>query len=341
MQNHQSLIRIAFIAILLYLFYMVISPFLNLLIITIVFAILFFPLYKFLHSKTKLNHDLTAFITVLASLFFVLLPLFGLLSLLVSEGLTFAKNFDSQFLLNKISFLNNYSIFGYTIEFENIKNMLLNSLNSFAVNIAQSTGTILTTIFNSFGYFVIFLTLFFYLLRDGKDLALDLFKFLPYDKNERKVLLNSFKDTTKTVVFGNVSLSLISGIIAYIGFYLFGFGTPIIWGVVAIVFSFIPTLGPIILYLLGAVFLFFNTTILTTILFIVYFVVLEMIIKENLIKPKILDSKIKSHPVLVLLSIFGGVSTFGSIGILYGPLILTVLFSLINFKSQTSTTKKD
>jgi predicted PurR-regulated permease PerM len=334
MQNYQDLIRVLFVGILLYLFYTVINPFLGLLIITIVFTILFYPLYGFLLKNRKINENIASLITVLASLLFVVLPLFGLLTLLVNEAVVFVRGFDSAALINQLSNLNNYTLFGYTIDFKIIKNLFLSSLNSFAVTIAQSGGAILTKIFNSFGYFVVFITLFFYLLRDGKDLASQLSEFLPYSKSERKVLLNSFQDTTKTVVLGNLSLALASGLIAFIGFYLFGFGTPLIWAVVAIVFSFIPTLGPIILYLLGTVALFFSSPIIDPVLFILYFIFLEIIIKDNFIKPKVLDSKIKSHPVLVLLSIFGGVSAFGSIGLLYGPLILTILFSVITFKTS-------
>ena len=335
MQNYQDLVKVFFVGILVYLFYLIINPFIGLLIVTLVFAILFYPAFEYIQKKFKLSRDLSSILTVIGSLIFLVLPFIGVLYLLVNEALVFVKNFDSAALLTQLSKFDNYTILGYTIDFENIKNTLLSSLNSFASNIAKSGGAILSTLANSFGYFVIFMTLFFYFLRDADQLSKLFSNLLPYSKSERKILLNSFKDTTKTVVVGNVSLALLSGFIAFVGFYLFGFGTPLVWGLLAIVFSFIPTLGPLILYLLGTVVLFFTSPILAPILFVTYFVVLEMIIKENFIKTRILDSKIKSHPVLVLLSIFGGVSAFGSIGILYGPLILTILFSVINFKADS------
>ncbi len=62
--------------------------------------------------------------------------------------------------------------------------------------------------------------------------------------------------------------------------------------------------------------------------FLIYQVILSNLI-DNIIKPKMIESKMRIHPLLVFFSIMGGVSVFGLLGILYGPLIVTVFLSII------------
>ena len=59
---------------------------------------------------------------------------------------------------------------------------------------------------------------------------------------------------------------------------------------------------------------------------------------DNMLGPKLIESGIRIHPLLILLSALGGIAFFGPIGFLLGPLTLSLLFSL--FETYFSLAKK-
>ena len=334
MLDNKSFARTAILIILLYLFYLILRPFLGTLIITVVFSILTYPVFSYLHNKLKLGKTLASLTTVLATIIFVVTPLIFFLTLLVNQSLVFVSGFNPADLVVQFEKFPEFTLLGFTLDLATVQSLAFSSINDIGKFIAQNGASLLTGILNSIGLFVVFLTLYFYLLRDGKALLDQFQSVLPYSKTEKTQLIKSFSDVSKTIFMGNLLVGVTSALIAAIGFYIFGFETAIIWAALAFILAFIPTLGPIFLYLVGSVILYFTAGITISLLFIVYFIILEMFFKENYLKPKILDSKFNAHPVLVLLSLVGGVSTFGSIGLLYGPLILIFLLSLLKFKSQ-------
>jgi predicted PurR-regulated permease PerM len=334
MINFTILLKYAILAILAYLGYLILQPFLGILIITVIFTILIYPVFTYLNTKFKLSKNLSAFLTIICSLLFIVTPIGLFLSFLVNEAILFVRRLDLNQFTVRFESWESLQIFGFTIELVTIQNFILGSLNDFGRFIAQNGATFLSEFFNSIGLFIVFITLLFYMLRDGQELRSHISKLLPYSSKEKITLLNSLSEVSKTVFVGNLIIGLLSAIIATIGFYLFGFESVLIWGVIAFFLALVPTLGPIFLYLVGAITLFFTSGLITSALFMLYFVILELLFKENYFKSKFFDSKFNAHPILVLLSIVGGVSAFGSVGLLYGPIILVLFLSVLKFSQE-------
>lgn len=339
MNNFQNTLKTIILLVFAYLAYVLISPFVGVIIVSIVFAIIFSPLFEYFCKKLKINSGLAAFLTVFLSSLFVILPLLSLIPLLIREALIFSHNFDLNGFLQFLQSFSNINIFGYKPDFQFEPKAILDASSAIGPFIAAKGLEITGEVSNSIGVFLIFLILYYYFLKDGAFLFKSFQGVLPYEKKEQAILIDSFKKVASTVFVGNFLAAMLSGLIAFIGFWIFGLPSPIIWALLAILLSFIPTAGPLLLYLLGIIILFFSGAGLSALGLAIYFIVLELVLRENFIKPKLLDDKLSFHPIFIFFALVGGVSAFGSLGLFYGPIILTFLASLFQFHNKKEQLK--
>lgn len=334
MNNFQNTLKTLVLLIFAYLAFILMSPFVGVIIVSIVFAIIFSPLFEVFRKKWKINASLSAIMTVLLSSFFVILPLLSLIPLLIREAFIFGRNFDVNGFLQFIQGFSDVTLFGYKPDFQFDPKSLIDASRSIGPIIASKGLEITSQVSNSIGIFLIFLILYFYFLKDGEFLFKSFQNVLPYEKKEQAILIDSFKKVANTVFVGNFLAALISGLIAFIGFWAFGLPSPFIWALLAMLLSFIPAAGPLLLYLLGAVILFFSSGWIYALGLAIYYILMEPLFRENFLKPKLLDDKLSFHPIFIFFALVGGVTAFGSLGLFYGPIILTFLASLFQFHNK-------
>lgn len=332
--NFQSILKTVILLIFVYLTFIILQPFIGVVTVSVVFAILFSPLFELFHKKWKVSLGLSAFATVFLSSLFVILPLLSLIPLLIREAIIFGKNFDLNGFLQFVQGLSNIDIFGYKPDIHFDPKSIMDASSAIGPFIAAKGLEITAEVSNSIGVFLIFIILYYYFLKDGEVLSKLVKNILPYEKKEQAILIDSFKKVASTVFVGNFLAAIVSGVIAYIGFWVFGLPSPIIWALLAMLLSFIPTAGPLLLYLLGTAILFFSGGWIYALGLAIYFLVLEMGLRENVIKPKLLDDKLSFHPVFIFFALIGGVTAFGSLGLFYGPIILTFVASLYQFHNK-------
>ena len=124
---------------------------------------------------------------------------------------------------------------------------------------------------------------------------------------------------------GNLLVVLIQIAIGTIGFFMFGVSTPILLGVLYGLFSLLPGIGVLMVWLPISIILFLSNGLFFAILFALWFV-LSNLAMDNLVAPKIIGGKTKLHQLLIMFSVIGGISQFGFIGIFIGPVIVALGF---------------
>jgi predicted PurR-regulated permease PerM len=143
-----------------------------------------------------------------------------------------------------------------------------------------------------------------------------------------KLILSKISAAVVSVVRGQLMIGLIQGVLTGVGFWIFGVSHPVIWGAVAAVASLIPAIGtsfvniPAIIFLLATGQLYQGLGLLVWAAVAVGFV-------DNLVGPYLINRGVKIHPFLVLISVLGGISFFGPIGFIAGPVVLSLLFALL------------
>lgn len=174
---------------------------------------------------------------------------------------------------------------------------------------------------------VIALLTMFFLLRDSERLKQPTIDLLPLPKEKTEALLARISETVNAVFVGTVLVAIIQGVIMGIAFAIAGVPNALLLGVFSVILCIIPLLGAPILYVPAGLLLLSHGDISgALIVLLVGFLVVSQI--DNLIKPYFIGGRLNLHPMAVFFSVLGGVLIFGAVGVMAGPIVLTVVLAL-------------
>ena len=324
-----------FFVVAIFLVFLVIKPFIIAILTSIIISYIFYPLYKLINKKTK-RKNLSAIIMIILILVLIITPIFFIANSLTREVTTVYINSKQRIAEGNI------------IDTEPGSNLW--KLNSFLVNIAEkpqissSIDNIINSIISSLSNFIftipkkilsffVMVFLIFFMLRDGELMVKKIKYLIPLKSHHQNKIIKRFGSVTRAVVYGHFITALIQGMVGVLGLYIFGVKSPLVWGIIMIIACMIPFIGaPIVWFPLGVLKLIEGLTTNTTsttirgigLLVYGFFIVASI---DNLIKPKIIGDKAKIHPTIILLGVLGGLSIFGVIGIVVGPLILSLFLT--------------
>ena len=183
-------------------------------------------------------------------------------------------------------------------------------------------------------HFVLLIIFVYFLLIDGSKVKEYLMALSPLPRNQEDLLLRKFNDMTLAMVVGNGLAAIVQGILGGVGFALFNIKSPILWGTVMAIFAFIPFIGISVVFIPIGAYMLLIGEIGKGIAFLISFGILSLIV-EYLVKPKLVGDRVKIHILLIFISIFGGLATFGLLGIIFGPLITIAFLSLVEIYHQS------
>ena len=304
-------------------------PFLSALAVAAVFAVIFYPLYEFLLRTVKWK-GLTAGITVLLILIIVFVPL-SFLGFLLFE--------QAQDLFSR---LGNGAGVGETDTIDTAVGFVESQVNDFfpgftfdlsaylrqALNwITQSLGSIFTSTAQALLAFVIGIISLFYFLRDGEWFQRVFIVYSPLRDAYDKEIIQKIKVTINSVLKGSILVALIQGVLTGIGLAIFGISNAVLWGSIAAIGALIPSVGTGIVIIPAVLFLFFFSSPLMALGLLLWGIFVVGLI-DNVLRPIFIGHGTRIHPLLILLAVLGGLSFFGPVGFLLGPIILSVLIAL-------------
>ena len=184
------------------------------------------------------------------------------------------------------------------------------------------------------GLFVFFIALY-YLLKDGSALKRKIMELSPLHDADEERIFGRLELAVNSVVKGNLFIALIQGVLATIGFLLFGLPNPVLWGTVTAVSALIPGVGTA-LVMMPAILYLFATGTLPQALGLLVWGMLAVGLIDNMLGPKLVGRGAGLHPLLILLSVLGGLVIFGAAGIFLGPLSVALLIALLAIHAEVS-----
>lgn len=311
--------------------FFVFRPFLYVLIMAVVFATVFRSLHRRIVHIVGNRRAIAAAITTVVVLIVVILPLvlFGLLiftqvsslyALLVING---GAADLSQTLLMELQRFNSISPVPINISGD-VAPYVRQGLNWMVQNIGPLFANVAQIIVAIF----IFLFALYYLFKDGHRIKAAAVALSPLQDVRDELIFTKLSASMNAVIRGNLLVSVILGIVVAMGFALFGVPNAVLWGSVAVVASLIPGIGTILVVFPGIFYLYFNNQIGPAIGLFIWSVTIVGLV-DNVLRAKLAGKGTRLHPFLVLLSILGAIGFFGPIGFLLGPLILSLLFALV------------
>ncbi len=159
---------------------------------------------------------------------------------------------------------------------------------------------------------------------------------LPFKKQNNIILLRELKIQTKANVIGIPLVGLAQGVIAFIAYLIVGLDGALMWASVTGVASILPFVGTALVWLPISIYLFTQGQNWqgTTLLLIGAIVITNV---DNIVR-MVAQKKIGNiHPLVTLLGVIIGLSVFGFIGLIFGPLIISYFFILVRIYQDEFT----
>ena len=340
--TYQKIVPFIIFILALILLYMLIRPTITILLSSILLAYITFPIYSRLAKK--ISHK---FISISLSLFIVFIIIMIPFSFLAFEVTQQGYYFYNS-LSNKIT---KGEVFGYgCISADSKVCMLLNQAETFSsIQLSkygidkqlQKIPPIIEEKISQFIYNIplifaeIFLTfiLAYYILKDWENILKQIVYIIPMRTKTTNRLVKEFGSVTYTVVYAQLFVAMIQGVVATIGFYIFGVPFPVIFGILTAFCTLIPTAGTAIIWVPASLYLILSGyyshnywTLYKGIGLLLYSVLIINLI-DNLLFAKIVHEKVKVSQISIIIGVIGGAVMFGIMGIFIGPIILPLLLT--------------
>jgi predicted PurR-regulated permease PerM len=326
------------------LFYRVVEPFVVVLFIAAVLAVLFRPFAQRLTTALKGRNRIAAAITTACVVFLLVLPIGAILIMAGGQLATVSQQVVAWFertdggnLEQTLEALDDNTI-GRRLQLSyrrlsesqqvRLKEAAGNVTSGFANELVEKTQGIIGDLFQAVIGFAIMALGLYYFLVDGRMFLVELHRMLPFEKSEEQQLFEQFQLVCRGVVLGTVVAGLAQAALAGVAFAVLGIGQVWLLVVLTLFCSFIPFVGAFSVWAPVAIYLALNGEYASAIGLIVFGGVV-ISTSDNLIRAYVIGEEAKLHPLVALVSVLGALQLVGLWGIFIGPMVAAFLYALI------------
>jgi len=330
------------------LFFNVIKIFVVTILLAAVFTALFYPLFEKLMEMSRNNRTSSAIACCLVLLLGLLIPIYVLADLVSGEAIELYNTAAPK--IQEIIEKGDEGILGKIKENSLVQKFNLDTINwqdSFQ-DIAKNTGSIIAKVINktSRGTFQVitdlFITLFtmFYFFRDGDRLIKRIKYLSPLDDKHEDDLIDRFVSISRATIKGTLVIGIIQGFLGGLTFWIFGIGSPILWGVVMALLSVIPLVGSWLVLYPAAIIQLIVGNIFSGIGIILIAVIIISNV-DTVLRPRLVGRDTGMHDLMIFFSTLGGISLFGIMGFIIGPVIAVFFLTILDIYAVEFKTTLD
>jgi predicted PurR-regulated permease PerM len=215
---------------------------------------------------------------------------------------------------------------------EQMQGWLVDGAQTTLKSLAAAGGNIVLGFVGSVIGFFLMLFLLFFMLRDGRDSFLRLSRFIPLEPKRRERLIEHLGSVVRAVVYGTVLTALIQGTLVGIGFALAGLPSPLVFGVLATVAAFVPAAGTGLVLVPGVIYLVAVGRLGAAVFLAIWAVIVGT--SDNFLRPMLTARHAPVSTAAVFVGVIGGIGAFGLLGIVLGPVLLSLIVELLRFAEE-------
>lgn len=311
-----------------------------LIVVAAVVAYLFDPLYERL--RKRFSAGLSATLTLLAALAIVIIPISGAVAIGVVQITNMVRSVADWVGKTDLSTLGDRSLRVVNelldrVPFLQSTNITPEQLQHWVVTFAQRAGEwglqflqgAAGGLFGGLTAAIIFLYVFISLLVNGDDLRLLIRRLNPLGEEATDLYLAKMAAMVRGTVRGQFVIALAQGIAGAISIYIAGFHDGFfIFAILLSALSVIPLGGGIVTIPFGIGLALFGNVIGG--IFVIVFHVIVVTNIDNVLRPILVPKEAKLDSALMLLSVFAGITMFGFLGIVIGPVVMIVIVTTIS-----------
>ena len=198
-----------------------------------------------------------------------------------------------------------------------------------AAAMGKSATSFLAGVFSAIFIFIFTAITSYYLLREGTEGTWWLIEMVPLPNGQVGEIVRNVRDVTRAMLFSTFVMSLYQAITAWIGYWLFGVDSPLVWAALTGVASILPAVGTALVWVPVGIVQIFVGHPAQGIGVLLWGGLVVVFVADYILRPKLVGTKIRMSDLLVFIAIFGGIEAFGILGIILGPVATAVLLSLL------------
>jgi predicted PurR-regulated permease PerM len=317
------------LALLLYLVYVVVRPFLIPLGWAAVLAIVFYPVHAAL--QRRMGPGKAAALSTLIATLILIVPTLLVMAAFVREALEAAAGVREAFAEGRLasvermwSAVETRVALARRVDLAGLATDAVQRIATFAV--AQS-GSLLRGAAASLFDLALALFATFFLLRDSPAILRAIRRLLPMQETDREQLMRRTRDLVSVGVVSSVIVAATQGLLGGIAFAIVGIEAPVFWGVIMAFFCLLP-FGALIIWLPAAILLAAGGETARALLLVALGVAIVSG-ADNVLRPLLLSGQSNMNGLVIFVSLLGGLSAFGLLGVILGPILVATALGLL------------
>lgn len=290
----------------------------------IILYTLFRPIQKEIMQKTSLAEQGSAIAVIIISLLIVTIPLILVLNAAYSELSGISIDYEPA-----LESLESFDELIPQVDLTGLAQREFSKIGDVASDMLFETVHGLGNLMLNLVLMYFFL---YYLFTTKRQVKLKICDFSPFNSKNTGKLIKEFKNITNTTILVTGVIAVLQGTLLGLGFWIFGIPGAVLWGLVAAILSFLPIVGPPIIWLPAVIILFINGQTNYAIGLLIWGLFLSNI--DNLIRPQLQKRVGNIHPLISILGVFIGIPLFGLVGVVIGPLMLSYLLLMVKMYQE-------
>ncbi len=317
-------------------------PFLSAIIIGAILVTVTFPLYRRVRTRLR-GRDTWAAIAMLTGITLVLiLPAVILGVLLVQQAnslIPLLQSLETQKIMEKLDLADRLRwVNRFAPTFDpaavNPRKLILPVVQNIPGWVAEHGGAMIGSLAGVVVGFGLVLISAFYFYVEGETILHKLAILSPLPARYRGAFASKFKDVIDATFLGQVGTSLAQGVTTTIGLAITGVPASIFWGAVASIMSLLPVIGAAIVWAPAAIYLFAIGE-RGHALFLAFWGTAIVSSMDHVVRPWAMKGKAQLPAIPLLFSVLGGMEAFGFLGLVIGPLVFSLLATIIEIYEES------
>jgi predicted PurR-regulated permease PerM len=329
------------LAILGFVLYQMLLPFFSPIAWALFIAFMIQPIHVWLTRRLRNSPRLSAGLLTAATVVIIIGPLAALGTAFVAQAtdlLRYVQQLASERAPDGLSDLTQLPVVGSALTWLQ---------DTLGVSFEQARGWAIETARNVLGFFgalgkqifvgalgaalgfALMIFILFFAILDGHDMLEVLKALIPMSEADKKRLFDHLAAVTRAMVYGTGVTALVQGALVGIGFALVGLKSPIVFGVLAAFFALVPMLGTPVVWVPAVLWLAAQQRWGAAAFLLAWSIFVVTI--DNFLRPWLVAGRAEVRALTVFIGVLGGVTAFGPIGVIAGPLVLALILALVRY----------
>ena len=329
-------------AIILYYCFRIMESFLMPIFLALILSALLNPAYESISKRLRNRPSLSALLVCLGLTLAIVIPILVLSLSLAREANSVYTSLQDPEMSSKLQLWLNpnsnpaiakiQSLLPGSLRFRDLDvgARIAEKAQQIIAGLLTFTAALATGAFNFLANYITMLMVLFFFLRDSSYFAESVRQISPLSDAEENMFVDRFRTVAQATVVGTLATSAVQGALSGIIFLILGLSNPILWGALTALLSLVPLAGTALVWVPWTIYLFASGSHASAVIFMA----LQLIFvggADNILRPLLMEGRMKMHTLLIFFSILGGISYFGILGIFIGPLVFALAIAFLEF----------